>query len=140
MARESRSDLALHVVIPVSDMGNDPKRSSRALSQRDQDRRLVPLPHQIFDPPAEDLVPPVRELLARILDHGKRQHIALPRRTASSAPGSATAGSPRSHGRKLASLAVRTGHLDEARALLVESVASEDTAISTQTVTFCLIA
>jgi hypothetical protein len=42
---------------------------------------------------------------------------------------------------QLASLAVRTGHLDEARALLVESmVASEDTAISTQTLTFCLIA
>ena len=42
---------------------------------------------------------------------------------------------------QLTSLAVRTGHLDEARALLVESmVASEDTAISIQTLTFCLIA
>jgi predicted ATPase len=42
---------------------------------------------------------------------------------------------------QLASLAVRTGHLDEARGLLEESmVASEDTAISTQTLTFCLIA
>jgi predicted ATPase len=42
---------------------------------------------------------------------------------------------------QLASLAVRTGHLDEASALLVESmVASEDTAISIQTLTFCLIA
>jgi hypothetical protein len=42
---------------------------------------------------------------------------------------------------QLASLAVRTGHLDEARVLLMESmVASENTAISTQTLTFCLIA
>jgi hypothetical protein len=42
---------------------------------------------------------------------------------------------------QLTSLAVRTGHLDEARALLVESmVASEDTEISIQTLTFCLIA
>ena len=40
----------------------------------------------------------------------------------------------------LASLAMRTGHLDEARGLLVESVAGEDSAISIQTVTFCLIA
>jgi len=41
---------------------------------------------------------------------------------------------------QLSSLAVRTGHLDEARALLVESVVtSDDTAISTQTMTFCLI-
>jgi predicted ATPase len=40
----------------------------------------------------------------------------------------------------LASLAVRTGHLDEARELLGESVAGEDSAISIQTVTFCLIA
>src|SRR5262249_24988259 len=38
-------------------------------------------------------------------------------------------------------LAVRTGHLDEARALLVESVVGgEDTSISTQNVTFSLIA
>jgi hypothetical protein len=42
---------------------------------------------------------------------------------------------------QLTSLAVRTGHLDEAHALLVGSmVASEDTAISIQTLTFCLIA
>ena len=42
---------------------------------------------------------------------------------------------------QLASLAVRAGHLDEARALLVESVdASEDTELSTQTVTFSLVA
>ena len=40
----------------------------------------------------------------------------------------------------LASLAMRTGHLDEARELLMESVAGEDSAISIQTVTFCLIA
>jgi tetratricopeptide (TPR) repeat protein len=41
---------------------------------------------------------------------------------------------------QLATLAVRTGHLDEARALLVESmVGSDDTAISTQTMTFYLI-
>jgi hypothetical protein len=42
---------------------------------------------------------------------------------------------------QLASLAVQMGHLEVARALLVESmIASEDTAISTQTLTFCLIA
>ena len=42
---------------------------------------------------------------------------------------------------QLASLAVRAGHLDEARALLVESVdASEDTELSTLTVTFSLVA
>lgn len=42
---------------------------------------------------------------------------------------------------QLASLAVRTGHLDEARALLVASVsASSDTELSTQTVTFSLVA
>src|SRR5262249_49360781 len=42
---------------------------------------------------------------------------------------------------ELASVAVRTGHLDEARALLVQAVVGgEDPAISTQTVTFCLIA
>ena len=36
---------------------------------------------------------------------------------------------------------MRAGHLDEARALLVESVdASEDTELSTQTVTFSLVA
>jgi len=41
----------------------------------------------------------------------------------------------------LASLEVRTGHLDEARELLSESVvASGDVAIGTQTLTFCLIA
>jgi len=41
---------------------------------------------------------------------------------------------------QLALLAVRTGRLDEARAPLAESVVgAEDTAISTQTVTFCLI-
>ena len=39
-----------------------------------------------------------------------------------------------------ASLAMQTGHIDEARGLLAESVAGEDTAISIQTVTFCLIA
>lgn len=40
---------------------------------------------------------------------------------------------------QLASLAVRNGHLDEACVLLVESVfGGEETAISTQTVTFCL--
>ena len=42
---------------------------------------------------------------------------------------------------QLASLAVRAGHLDEARALLVESVdTSEDTELSTLTVTFSLVA
>ncbi len=42
---------------------------------------------------------------------------------------------------QLASLAVRTGHLDEARALLLQSVhASDDTELSTQTVTFALVA
>ena len=42
---------------------------------------------------------------------------------------------------QLASLAVRAGRLDEARAQLVESVdASEDTELSTQTVTFSLVA
>jgi predicted ATPase len=42
---------------------------------------------------------------------------------------------------QLASLAVRTGHLDEAQALLVESmIASHDTSISIQSLTFCLIA
>ena len=42
---------------------------------------------------------------------------------------------------QLASLAVRTGQLEEARAQLVESVdASEDTELSTQTVTFSLVA
>ena len=42
---------------------------------------------------------------------------------------------------QLASLAVRAGQLDEARAQLVESVdASEDTELSTQTVTFSLVA
>jgi hypothetical protein len=41
---------------------------------------------------------------------------------------------------QLASLAVRAGHLDEARAQLVGSVdASEDTELSTQTVTFSLV-
>jgi hypothetical protein len=40
----------------------------------------------------------------------------------------------------LASLAIRTGHLDEARGLLVESVTGDDTAISIQTATFCLTA
>jgi tetratricopeptide (TPR) repeat protein len=42
---------------------------------------------------------------------------------------------------QLASLAVKTGQLEEARAQLVESVdASEDTELSTQTVTFSLVA
>ena len=42
---------------------------------------------------------------------------------------------------QLASLAVRAGHLDDARAELVESVdASGDTELSTQTVTFSLVA
>ena len=42
---------------------------------------------------------------------------------------------------QLASLAVRAGQLEEARAQLVESVdASEDTELSTQTVTFSLVA
>ncbi len=42
---------------------------------------------------------------------------------------------------QLASLAVRAGQLEEARAQLVESVdASEDTELSTQTVTFALVA
>ena len=42
---------------------------------------------------------------------------------------------------ELASLAVRAGQLDEARTLLVESVdASKDTELSTQTVTFSLVA
>ncbi len=42
---------------------------------------------------------------------------------------------------QLASLAVRAGQLDEARAQLAESVdASEDTELSTQTVTFSLVA
>jgi predicted ATPase len=42
---------------------------------------------------------------------------------------------------QLTLLAVRTGHLDEARTLLLEAmVADEDTAISIQTLTFCLIA
>ena len=42
---------------------------------------------------------------------------------------------------QLASLAVRAGQLEEARARLVESVdASEDTELSTQTVTFSLVA
>ena len=42
---------------------------------------------------------------------------------------------------QLASLAVRAGQLDEARAQLVESVdASKDTELSTQTVTFSLVA
>jgi predicted ATPase len=42
---------------------------------------------------------------------------------------------------QLAALAVRAGHRDEARALLVESVdASGDTQLSTITVTFCLVA
>jgi hypothetical protein len=40
----------------------------------------------------------------------------------------------------LASLAMRTGHLDEARGLLVESVAGEVNATSIQTLTFCLVA
>jgi hypothetical protein len=40
----------------------------------------------------------------------------------------------------LASLATRTGRIDEAGALLVESVAGEHSAISLQTLTFCLIA
>ncbi|HKE82737.1 MAG TPA: DUF4062 domain-containing protein [Vicinamibacterales bacterium] len=40
----------------------------------------------------------------------------------------------------LASLAIRTGHLDEACGLLVESVTGEDSEIGLQTVTFCLIA
>jgi len=40
----------------------------------------------------------------------------------------------------LASVATRTGHVEEARGLLVESVAGEDSAISIQTMTFCLIA
>jgi predicted ATPase len=42
---------------------------------------------------------------------------------------------------QLASLVMRNGHLDEARALLVKSVdASEDTELSTQTVIFALVA
>ena len=42
---------------------------------------------------------------------------------------------------QLASLAVRAGQLEEARALLVDSVdASEDAKLSTQTVTFSLVA
>ena len=40
----------------------------------------------------------------------------------------------------LASLSMRTDHIDEARELLMESVAGEDSAIGMQTVTFCLIA
>ena len=35
---------------------------------------------------------------------------------------------------------MRTDHIDEARELLMESVAGEDSAIGMQTVTFCLIA
>ena len=35
---------------------------------------------------------------------------------------------------------MRTGSVDEARGLLLESVAGDDSAISIQTVTFCLIA
>ena len=42
---------------------------------------------------------------------------------------------------QLASLAVRAGRLDEARALLVESVdATDDTELSTLTLTFALVA